>query len=136
MDAERDMNERAVTFLLPLPPSTNNLFHNSGRGGRRKTKNYRQWIERAGWELARQHPLPVTGSPVGVSIRLRRPNKQSDLDNRAKAVLDLLVTHRLISDDRDVSELHMYWEPIEGPLGCRVSIYPTEGTTNDAEAAA
>jgi Holliday junction resolvase RusA-like endonuclease len=50
-----------------------------------------------------QRPQPVPGS---VEIAIFLPEKMpGDIDNRAKAVLDLLVKHKLIDDDRNVRRL-------------------------------
>lgn len=95
-------------FTLPLPPSTNNLFRNVNGKGRVKTDDYKAWQEAAGWALKAQRPTPIAG-PVSISISIYRASKASDLDNRIKAVLDLIVEHSVIDDDRNVQEIFARW---------------------------
>lgn len=102
-----------VTLTLPLPPSTNNLFRNVNRHGRVRTDAYKAWADEAGWALKMQRPTPIEGA-VSISITVHRVSKSSDLDNRAKAVLDLLVTHGVIEDDNLVEELSLRWSPEKG----------------------
>jgi Holliday junction resolvase RusA-like endonuclease len=83
---------------LPWPPSQNTIWRNF-KGRTIKSQQYRDWLNTAGWQLQAQRPAKHSG-PVSVEIVLGPPsNRRRDLDNHAKAVLDLLVTHRVISDD-------------------------------------
>jgi Holliday junction resolvase RusA-like endonuclease len=114
------------TVNIPVSPSVNNLYFNNtfsknkkairlltrrpGNGfiktltrknnfGRSKTKAYREWLRQAGWEikLSEPKPEPIVGmytAQIVVSSKLR-----GDIDNRVKAVLDLLVSLGLTSDD-------------------------------------
>ena len=43
-------------LLLPVPPSTNNLFVNKRGGGRARAAVYRSWLIEAGWEIKLQRP--------------------------------------------------------------------------------
>lgn len=89
-------------ITLPIPPSTNNLFFNRYRG-RTKTDAYKAWITQAGCELNLQRVQPVPGY---VEVEIRLPQKmRGDIDNRAKAILDLFVSHKLIEDDAKVARL-------------------------------
>lgn len=90
-------------LTLPLPPSTNKLFANVPGKGRIRTKAYKQWRHDAGWELKAQRPTPVAGN-VAVAIHVPQ-SMRGDVDNRLKALLDLLVAHHVIEDDRLVSKL-------------------------------
>lgn len=109
---------------LPVPPSTNNLFTSfADRGGvhRKKTKEYMGWIKAAGWMLNIQRPQPIKGR-VNVSIMAPRNNRR-DLDNHVKALLDLLVGHSLIEDDRKIERLDICWHE-NGPdaiVHCRAA---------------
>jgi len=115
-----------ITLTLPPPPSANNLFANKARG-RYRTKRYMTWRRAAGWCLKQQKQRPIQG-PVDVVIMLAaslrvckngRP-KNVDLDNRAKAVLDLLVTHGLIDGDHKVESLFLQW--CDRVTGCKVGV--------------
>ena len=99
-----------LTVSIPKPPSLNNLFANAGKRGRVKTPAYEAWIEEAGYALNRQtaYAPPIQG-PVYVHISVNKGG--ADLDNLPKAVLDLLVKHRLIDDDRNVVKLTLLHSP-------------------------
>lgn len=95
-----------ILLHLPLAPSTNNLFINVPRRGRVPSSRYKTWRQAAGWDLQSQQPHAIAG-PVDVEIAV--PIKMlGDIDNRAKAPLDLLVTHKLIDDDARVMRLVIY----------------------------
>lgn len=100
-----------VLISLPMPPTTNNLFANRGRG-RVQSEQYRMWVKEAGWTLLGQRPPKVFGK-VALTIEVEEPKtkRPTDLANREKAVTDLLVTHGIIEgdDQRYVRELHMRW---------------------------
>jgi Holliday junction resolvase RusA-like endonuclease len=88
-----------MSFLIsiPAPPSANNLFANSWRGGRHKTRAYRAWCQSAGWHVKLQKPEKVSGK---YKLFLTLPKIRGDASNRLKAVEDLLVSLGLIDDDR------------------------------------
>ena len=87
-----------LTLSVP-PPSTNNIYH----GRRYKTETYTSWATAAGWEVKAQRPTPVPGR---LRVRLEVPFRLNrDVDNGAKALLDLAVNLGLIEDDSRVDEL-------------------------------
>lgn len=121
-----------IVLALPCPPSANNLFFNRRGGkGRSRSPEYLNWLELAGWHLKQHRQSPING-PVCVSIVVQE-NVRRDLDGYPKAVLDLLVAHRLIPDDRCkyVREIRIAWGKIEG---CRVTVTST-GEHNASERA-
>jgi len=81
-----------------IPPSVNGLFVNVPGRGRVRSKKYSDWAKAAGWDY---NGSTVIYGDFSVVITLDRAKirKGSDLDNRGKAVLDLLVTHRRVEDD-------------------------------------
>lgn len=86
-------------FILPVPPSVNSMFVNVPGKGRIKSKDYKKWISEAGWLLKAARVRPVTGR-VEIALVIAEPKREtSDLDNRTKACLDLLVEHGIIEDD-------------------------------------
>jgi Holliday junction resolvase RusA-like endonuclease len=99
-------------FTIPAPPSTNSLYTNR-RGGRRKTDRYATWINAAGWDLKAQKPAPLPG-PVVVDITVGPRRTNADIDNKIKAVLDLMVRHKIIDDDRNVFEVRARWGTEKG----------------------
>lgn len=86
-----------IAITLPLPPSTNNLFSN-GMRGRYPTEKYKQWRMAAGRVLQEQTAGQIILGPWSCSISVP-PKMRGDIDNRAKAILDLLVSHGIVGDD-------------------------------------
>lgn len=83
---------------LPIPPSVNMMFRNVPGKGRVKTGGYKSWLTEAGWRLKEQRPATLSGK---YELRIRIPDQlHGDIDNRIKAVSDLLVTHGIVKDDR------------------------------------
>lgn len=87
---------------LPLPPSVNALYRNVPGRGRVKTAAYKRWGAVAAGYAWRQKPLG--GFPRferNFEIVILVPAKmRGDVDNRAKASLDILKDWRIIPDDR------------------------------------
>lgn len=95
------------TFVIPEPPSVNNLFRNVPGKGRVKTKRYSIWMRAAQWDVILDGNKPMqietlTG-PVEISIELGK--SRGDIDNRIKGILDLLVYTHVIRDDSQVQFL-------------------------------
>ena len=96
--------------LLPVPPSTNNLFFN-GRGGRRhKTPRYKAWLKECSQHFLtlgyhRYDKKDKTKQCVILDVPI---NYQRDLDNVIKPTLDALKQSSVIPDDRWVNEIHAY----------------------------
>lgn len=113
-----------VVICLPMPPTTNNLYVNTGNG-RRKSESYKQWIQIAGCRMNAQHP-PLTDGKVTILIEVREPStaRLQDCANREKATVDLLVAHGVIrgDDQRYVREVTTRW--VSGIEGVRVTIRP------------
>ena len=104
--------ETEQIYWLPRPPSVNALYRNVVGKGRAKTKLYKTWIKAAGWELDSQGAVAISG-PVSIDIAVSEVGgpKTEDLDNKAKAILDLLVTHKVIEGDAKpyVREIRLHW---------------------------
>lgn len=109
---------------LPFPISTNAIWR-SVRGVAIKSKPYREWQRTAGWKLKSQRVDKLQdGTPFHIDITLVRPRNKDgkprktrpDLDNCAKAILDLLVIHDVTPDDSLCQSLTMRWaDAVEGP---------------------
>ena len=112
-----------TVILLPMPPTTNNLF--AGNGKRRyRTKEYESWIDEAGWVLSSQRPSPFVGwVSVLIEVSERESTNSWDLANREKATMDLLVKHKIIQGDNRpyVRKFAMEWADIDG---IRVTVTP------------
>ena len=114
----------AMAYRLPMPPSVNAIWRK--RNGRMvKSDRYKTWQRAAMNELLTQPRQKVSG-PVHIDISLpvdKRNSRRRDLDNHAKAVIDLLVTMGLMDDDKHVDSLFMAWEPVPD---CTVRVMPFE----------
>lgn len=90
---------REARIVLPWPPSVNTMFVNVRGKGRVRSENYNKWIRDAGWMIRSQRVKPFD-EPVSVTVELNPPdNRAFDLDNKSKALLDLLVKMNVIPDD-------------------------------------
>lgn len=101
----------SVRLLLPIPPSTNNLYVNrrGSLSGRRKGAEYALWLHAAGWAVKLQAGAfmpPLISGLVAVDIQAPL-NRRRDLDNSLKALLDLLVKMCIISDDNLIDDLRI-----------------------------
>lgn len=112
----------AIVLHIPIPPPLAACFTNVPKRGRVTTERYRVWKNAAGWAVKAAKQKPITG-PVTVTYAIK-PRKGSDIDNRAKAVLDLLTEHKLIEDDSypTVREVIGRWD--ESQKECLVFVYP------------
>lgn len=112
----RPIRREAVTIRLPMPPSVNNLYATVGRA-RIPTERYKIWKNDAGNTIV-QIGRPHISGPVEISMTFEEPNRLSDLDNRAKAPLDLLVSMRVIDGDHSaiVRKLTLAWGSEKGAL--------------------
>lgn len=104
---------QSITFD-GVPPSVNSMYRNiTDRSGkqrmRAKTSRYRTWLNAVNWQVAEQAPQRIDGE-VEVSIFCKKTNKRrEDIDNKIKAVLDLLVSNHLIEDDSKVVKVSASW---------------------------
>ncbi len=63
------------------------------------SKKYREWKDLAAAHIEAQKPATWAGA-VDIHISLTAPTKRKwDIDNRIKPILDVLVTHQIITDD-------------------------------------
>lgn len=106
--------------LSSPPPSSNGIFANVKRWssdskapGRMKTEAYKAWRDAAGWEVKTQRPEKVRG-PVAIDLTVKRHSDRSDIDNRVKGAIDLLVWLQVIDDDRNVQEVRARWGDVPG----------------------
>lgn len=111
-----------IIFNLPRPPSTNRLYKLvlTASGERPYTKEYTDWHDRAGWEIATQRlgqtERRIAGKYV-VTFTLERC--KMDLDNAYKATSDLLQHMKVIDNDSCAERIVLQWGDIKG---CRVEL--------------
>ncbi len=118
-----------VSVEIPVPPSVNDMFRNVRGKGRVKTAAYADWLGHAGWVLRSQNPSRIGGRVVLV-LSVERMSKSADIDNRVKAILDLLVTHGVIDDDRNVVGFAVAWAPAANKLA-RILVLPAADLAAD-----
>jgi len=113
------LSAKIYQYNLPLPPSVNSLWR-AGRARMYRSKKYLEWISKCEEYFANRVP-PFINYPFAIEIAMGRPSKRKmDIDNRIKAVLDVLERVRVIEDDSLAWHLTVYWE--ENLDGCRVTI--------------
>jgi len=96
--------------LASLPPSVNAIWRHTKGGKTYRTQAYMTWIRGEEWnvqpQLIKQHRF--TG-PVYVTLAMKRPRANSDIDNRIKAILDFLQHIAAIDDDKNVHGVNAFW---------------------------
>lgn len=101
---------KTILRLTALPPSVNAIWRHTRGGKMYRTTQYMTFLRGEEWnlvpQLKAQHKF--TG-PVFITIAMRRPRSNADLDNRAKGTLDLLQHVKAIDDDKNVMGLNLYW---------------------------
>lgn len=97
-----------------LPPSVNHAWLNVAGRGRVRSKEYRQWAERAGWEMKAAR-LPTICGPTAICIRAGLPSRRRDLDNCIKPLLDALTSFGVIEDDAHVHRVTAEWSAEVAP---------------------
>ena len=84
-------------FDLTLPPSVNDIWTPVGSRMVR-SKAYRAWLTSAGWELQAARQASIAGR---YNLTVYLPEAMpGDIDNRCKALSDVLEAHRIIENDR------------------------------------
>lgn len=97
----------AAITLPGLPPSVNHLYTQKRPGVSKRAyqAKAKAWIDTALWEIRRQYrpgnPLPKNknGRLYGLIIFHVREIRKWDMDNRKKALMDILVKRGVIQDD-------------------------------------
>lgn len=103
-----------VVFTLTPPPSVNELFGQASGRKRFMSAEYKAWTRTALWELKALKIEPVT-APFYIEIFYEDVGR-FDLNNRDKAVLDVLKKAGIIKDDsrKWFRQLHLYWNETPG----------------------
>lgn len=101
---------KTVLRLSQLPPSVNNIWRHTKGGKTYRTAAYMTWIRGEEWNIMPQ----LIGQkrfvgPVYVTIAMKRPRANSDIDNRIKAILDFLQHIGAIDNDKHVYGVNAFW---------------------------
>ena len=102
-------------ITLPIiPPSMNHIWRGRGDGQFYKSDAYKRWLDSVGHHVNRQTAgritSPIYTAPVSVSVAMKRPRANADLDNRLKPLGDLLERHHVLSDDKLIHRWVAAWD--------------------------
>jgi len=114
-----------ATYRLPRPPSVNNLYYNTGRGGGRNIgEHYKRWkAEAASLVMVQRIGQERVSGPYALHAVFGRCfpfRARTDLGNLEKALSDLLVEMNVIDDDRLAEKITLEWGDVQ--CGCEVTI--------------
>lgn len=88
-----------MKYKLPMPPSVNAMYRRSrGSFGMYKTAEAKAWVEDCRRVIRRKNPLK---GRVDVSVNFYF-ERECDLDNRFKALFDVLQETNVIENDRQI----------------------------------
>lgn len=119
------MANRVYSYHLPTPPSVNRLWRVTGRRMYR-SRQYTDWINEVTLALETER-RPEIDYPFNIEIIVGRPSRRRmDIDNRAKAVMDVLQHCKVIKDDCLAQRVTMMWDnELEG---AKVTIWAAEAS--------
>lgn len=108
---DRKTAQGLTLYFSTKPISVNAMYRSLVRPGARfaaaiKSKAYRDFCRDAGAELEAQNPPCVPG-PYGCRISIAKGCRH-DVDNVAKAWLDLLAEHGVTDNDRHCEKLEIW----------------------------
>ena len=108
--------------LITLPPSVNALWRFTREGKMYRSSEYSRWRSGEGINLKAQlRTQRKFIGPVFITLAMRRPRTNADLDNRGKACLDLLQHVGAIDNDKHVMGLNMFWT-VDLPVGVAAEV--------------
>jgi crossover junction endodeoxyribonuclease RusA len=111
------------SYNLPVPPSVNALWRISGRRMYR-SKKYMEWIAACNEHIYAED-VPGIDYPFNIEIIVGRPSKRRmDIDNRSKAVMDVLQHYGVIADDCLANRITMMWS--NDISDCQITIWKAE----------
>ena len=115
--------------LSHLPPSVNHAFIRRQTGQVIRTDAYRTWAQGEGYQVNRQ----LSGQhrfdgPVFITMAMRRPRSNADLDNRLKPIGDLLQKCGAIANDALIMGWNVYWSTsLPDGVSAEIAIVAADG---------
>lgn len=88
------------------PISTNMLFFNVAKRGRVTTDRYKTWKNAVGYDFNGKGSIEGPFL-ISVTLNAKKRRKGSDIDNKIKCLMDMLVAHQIVSDDSLCEEVHI-----------------------------
>lgn len=121
----------AVQYVLPFGPSANHLYRGTGRN-RTRTEAYDHWHHLATGLILQQRAkmtmkaIPPTRYCAGVLVSPLDVNglDKADLDNRIKAMLDVLQFMRVTPNDSLCDSIVTQREAMMEPGWTQVAVWP------------
>lgn len=111
----------SIELELPMPPSVNEIWRKS-KTHMYLSRTYTDWKSHAGWMLKSQRPGSIKGR-VLILVSIEGVDNRSDIDNRVKAIFDLLAAYKVIQNDKLVVGFCACWTP-PGTKLARVLVMP------------
>jgi len=93
-----------ISLILPIPPSSNRYWRIDRRGFVYLSEEAKAYKRDLAFIAGIKTPIY---SEVKVSVKVYRPQRSGDLDNRLKILLDALQGV-VFASDKQVSEIHAY----------------------------
>jgi len=91
-----------MKYTLPMPPSVNAMYRRNPKGyGMYKTPEAKMWIAECLRHIRRKNPLK---GKIDVSVEFYF-QREADIDNRLKPLLDLLQEANVVENDKQVYSL-------------------------------
>jgi Holliday junction resolvase RusA-like endonuclease len=112
---------RTLKFTVPGAPQAQQRAR-SGRGGRHYTPDESRHYQEEVALMARLHHNgpPIAGDVIAI-IQVHA-ERNGDLDNYAKALLDACVKAQVLRDDIDIEDLHIFRVPPTDPRKAEVRV--------------
>jgi crossover junction endodeoxyribonuclease RusA len=109
-----------MIISLPYPPSANVYWRNF-QGLTVVSQEARNYKAQAGW-LAKSQDVRLLDGDIAVSLKLYRPQKKGDIDNRIKVLLDALQGVAF-ENDSQIVELHVFRYDDKANPGVEVELW-------------
>ena len=117
--------QESQTFEIEIPVSANQrLIRSKNRAALINSQKYRDWCERAEWQIRSQRRWATILGRVGVSVVLHFADKRRrDLDNCLKGLFDALTHAEVYQDDSQIDKLYIVRGAPEKPGKASVFVW-------------
>jgi Holliday junction resolvase RusA-like endonuclease len=114
--------------LAHLPPSINHAYSHTRKGVRR-SDSYMTWINGETHFLKRQMAGQTRfQGPVYVTLAMKRPRSNADIDNRLKPIGDMLQRLEIIANDKLIMGWNAFWSAdLPEGVAAEISIVEADG---------
>lgn len=106
---------KTVIRLSFLPPSVNHIWRHgrnrvTGKPQTYRTSEYTTWLRSVEWEAKAQAvKQPKWTTPVYMTVAIKRPRSNADVDNRIKPLADLMQHVGVLENDKLIHGVNIYW---------------------------